>query len=94
MNHTVAKATEFVVPLRAALPRLTPVDLAIFPSFFCVHALAEALKGTGVAVGAQDLHWETSGAFTGEVSGEMLKDAGATMVLVGHSERRHVMGES
>jgi triosephosphate isomerase (TIM) len=94
MNHTVATATEFVVPLRAALPRLARVDLAIFPSFFCVHALAEALKGTGVAVGAQDLHWEESGAFTGEVSGAMIRDAGATMVIVGHSERRHLLGDT
>lgn len=94
MNHTVATATEFVVSLRADLPRLTRVDLAIFPSFFCVPALSQALKGTGVAVGAQDMHWEASGAFTGEVSGAMLRDAGATMVIVGHSERRHVMGES
>lgn len=94
MNHTVAKATEFVVPLRAALPGLSKVDLAIFPSFFCVQPLALALAGTPVAVGAQDMHWEKSGAFTGEVSGEMLRDAGATMVIVGHSERRHVMGES
>lgn len=94
MNKTVAQATEFVVPLRGALPRLSRVDLAIFPSFFCVRPLAEALKGAGVAIGAQDMHWESGGAFTGEVSGAMLKDAGASMVIVGHSERRHVMGES
>jgi triosephosphate isomerase len=94
MNHTVATATEFTVPLRAALPRLSKVDLAIFPSFFCVHPLALALAGTPVAVGAQDMHWEESGAFTGEVSGTMLRDAGATMVIIGHSERRHVIGES
>jgi triosephosphate isomerase len=94
MNHTVATATEFVVPLRAALPGLSSVDLAIFPSFFCVRALADALAGTSVAVGAQDLYWEKSGAFTGEVSGAMLIDAGATMVIIGHSERRHVLGES
>jgi len=94
MNKTVATATEFVPPLRAALPRLSNVDLALFPSFFGVRALAEALVGTRVAVGAQDLFWEESGAFTGEVSGTMLRDAGATMVIVGHSERRHVMGET
>lgn len=94
MNHTVATATAFVDPLRAALPRLSHVDLALFPSFFGVRALADALAGTPVAVGAQDMYWEESGAFTGEVSGAMLRDAGATMVIVGHSERRHVMGES
>jgi len=94
MNHTVATATAFIVPLRAALPRLSRVDLAIFPSFFCVRPLADALAGTPVAVGAQDLFWEESGAFTGEVSGAMLRDAGATMVIIGHSERRHLLGES
>jgi triosephosphate isomerase len=93
MNKTVAQATEFVVPLRASLPRLAAVDLAIFPSFFCVRPVADALAGTAVSVGAQDLHWENGGAFTGEVSGTMLRDAGATMVIVGHSERRHLMGE-
>jgi triosephosphate isomerase len=94
MNKTVAEATAFVPALRAAVARLAGIDLAIFPSFFCVRALADALAGTSVAVGAQDLHWEPNGAFTGEVSGAMLTDAGATMVIVGHSERRHVMGES
>lgn len=94
MNKTVAEATAFVPPLRVALPRLSAVDLAVFPTFFGVRVLVDALAGTSVAVGAQDLHWEPGGAFTGEVSGAMLTDAGATMVIVGHSERRHVMGES
>jgi len=94
MNKTVVEATAFVPPLRAALSRLTSVDLALFPSFFGVRALADALAGSPVAVGAQDLYFESSGAFTGEVSGAMVRDAGATMVIVGHSERRHVLGES
>lgn len=94
MNKTIAEAMAFVPPLRAALPRLAPVDLALFPSFFGVHPVADALAGTPVAVGAQDLYFEANGAFTGEVSCDMLRDAGATMVLAGHSERRHVLGES
>ena len=94
MNKTIAEAVAFVTPLRPALERLAPVDLALFPSFFAVRPLADALDGTTVAVGAQDLYWEESGAFTGEVSAEMLGDAGATMVLAGHSERRHALGES
>jgi triosephosphate isomerase len=93
MNKTVAEATAFIPPLSAALPRLTPVDLALFPSFFGIPSVAAALAGTPVSVGAQDLYWEANGAFTGEVSAAMLRDAGATMVLVGHSERRHVLGE-
>jgi len=94
MNKTVAEAAAFVPPLRAALPRLSRVDLAVFPSFFAVRILADLLADTRVAVGAQDIYFESNGAFTGEVSGTMLKDAGATMVLVGHSERRHILGET
>ncbi|HET6349462.1 MAG TPA: triose-phosphate isomerase, partial [Candidatus Krumholzibacteria bacterium] len=67
MHKTAAEAAAFVPPLRAALPRLSALDLSIFPSFFCVRVLADALAGTPVAVGAQDLFWEESGAFTGEV---------------------------
>ena len=94
MNKTIAEAVAFIPPLRAALPRLSAVDLALFPAYFGVHDVADAVAGTGVAVGAQDLYWEPNGAFTGEISAAMVRDAGATMVLVGHSERRHVLGES
>ena len=94
MNKAIAEAVAFVPPLRAALPRLASVDLAIFPSFVCVRPVADALAGTPVAVGTQDLYWEPNGAFTGEVSPGMGRDAGGTMVIVGHSERRHVLGES
>ena len=94
MNKAIADAVAFVSPLRDALPRLTTLDLALFPSFFCVRPVADALARTTVAVGAQDIYWEPKGAFTGEISTDMVCDAGATMVLVGHSERRHVLGES
>lgn len=94
MNKTIAEAVAFIPPLRAALPRLASVDIALFPAFFSVPPVADALADTRVSVGAQDLCWEKNGAFTGEVSCDMVRDAGATMVLVGHSERRHVLGES
>jgi triosephosphate isomerase len=93
MNKTVSEAIAFASELRSALPSLPACDLAVFPSFFAVRPLADSLAGTSVAVGAQDLHWEESGPFTGEVSAAMVRDAGATMVLVGHSERRYAMGE-
>jgi triosephosphate isomerase len=57
-------------------------------------AVAEVVRGTGVALGAQNLHWETQGAFTGEVSGPMLREGGSSMVIIGHSERRQLFGDT
>ncbi|MHC5212624.1 MAG: triose-phosphate isomerase [Planctomycetota bacterium] len=68
--------------------------VGVFPSFVHLRQAVEALAGTGVIVGAQTCRPEPKGAFTGEVSVTQIKDAGATHVIVGHSERRHVMGES
>jgi triosephosphate isomerase len=94
MHKTISEALSFASQVRAAVTSLAGADLVILPSFFAVRPLCDAFAGTPVAVGAQDLHWEESGAFTGEVSPGMLRDAGASMVLVGHSERRHVLGET
>jgi triosephosphate isomerase len=94
MHKTISEAVAFASQLRPALPSLPDCDLVLIPSFFGVRPLADALAGTPVAVGAQDLHWEDRGAFTGEVSASMLRDAGASVVLVGHSERRHLLGEA
>jgi len=70
------------------------VEVAVFPPFPYLGAIAETLRGSRVVLGAQDLYHEKSGAFTGEVSAAMLLDCGASAVLTGHSERRHVIGES
>lgn len=70
------------------------VDVAVFPPFVYLPIVAEALRGSTIAMGAQDVWTEGNGAFTGEVSVDMLKDVGCTFVLVGHSERRHVIGET
>jgi triosephosphate isomerase len=69
-------------------------ELLICPPFTAIPALAAVLSGYPVGVGAQDGFWQEKGAFTGEVSTAMLKDAGCSYVIVGHSERRHVMGET
>jgi triosephosphate isomerase len=65
----------------------------VFPPATALHAVAQAVKGTPVKVGGQNMHFAREGAFTGEVSALMLQDAGCTHVLLGHSERRHVFGE-
>jgi triosephosphate isomerase len=70
------------------------VTVAVIPPFVYLQSVVKAISSTGVAVGAQDLYTEAKGAFTGEISPAMLKDVGCTYVLCGHSERRHVLGES
>jgi len=70
------------------------VDVAVMPPFVYLQAVAQAVSSSAVAVGAQDVYFEQKGAFTGEISPAMLKDVGCTYVLCGHSERRHVIGES
>ena len=70
------------------------VDVAVIPPFVYLQAVAGALSASSIAVGAQDIYYEQKGAFTGEISASMLKDIGCSYVLCGHSERRHVIGES
>ena len=70
------------------------MTVAVCPPFVYLQGVAEAIKGTSVAVGSQDVYREAAGAFTGEISTAMLKDVGCTYVLCGHSERRHVIGET
>ncbi|MCU0915576.1 MAG: triose-phosphate isomerase [Planctomycetes bacterium] len=70
------------------------VHVAVLPPFVYLSSVVQAVSSSGVAVGAQDVYFEPKGAFTGEISPGMLKDVGCTYVLCGHSERRHVLGES
>ncbi len=70
------------------------VQVAVIPPFVYLATVAEAISASGVALGAQDVYFEAKGAFTGEISPAMLKDVGCTYVLCGHSERRHVIGET
>ncbi len=94
MYKTISDAEAFAAALKKSLAELPECELALFPPFFAMPATVKALAGTGVVVGAQDIYWEKRGAFTGEISGEMITDAGGTHVIIGHSERRHVIGES
>ena len=86
MNHTQGQARAYAATLRAA--ELPACQMFVLPPFTALATVAEALAGTGVLVGGQDLHWADDGAWTGEVSAGMLRDAGAALALVGHSERR------
>jgi len=70
------------------------VDVAVCPPYVYLQAVARAVSSSSVAVGAQDVYYQAKGAFTGEISAAMLKDAGCTYALCGHSERRHVIGET
>src|SRR5262249_57703651 len=69
-------------------------EMVVAPPFTAVHAAAEAARNTTIEVAAQDLYWEKEGAFTGEVSAAMVKEAGAEYAIVGHSERRRLFGET
>ncbi len=79
--------------LPSAAESVENVDVALFPPFPWLLGVAEVLEGSGVALGAQDCFWETSGAYTGEVSPAMLR-GWCQWVIVGHSERRHILGET
>ena len=72
----------------------TEVDVAVIPPFVYLQSVVRAVSSTGVVVGGQDVYFEPKGAFTGEISPGMLKDVGCIYVLCGHSERRHVIGET
>jgi len=87
MNGLRSSAAEFTRIVEGA-QKLTAVDLMICPPATLLVLLAAAAKGTPILIGAQDCHAEPSGPFTGDLSAEMLKDAGASAVIVGHSERR------
>lgn len=93
MNLGPSQAERLAIELKAGLSGLEGLDLAVAPVAVSIPAVAARLKHTGVHVAGQNLHPAAEGAFTGELSGEMLREAGCTYVLVGHSERRALFGE-
>lgn len=94
MYKTVAEAVVFAKELRSLFKDISGVDIVVAPPFTALHAVAEALRNANVAVSSQDVYWEKGGAFTGEVSAPMVKEAGADYAIVGHSERRRLFGET
>ncbi len=94
MNKGPREAQEFIEKLLERLPSPPPGEIAIFPPFTSIPVVAELLKNQYVNYGAQNLHWESSGAFTGEISPKFLVELGCRYCLVGHSERRQMFGET
>jgi triosephosphate isomerase len=94
MHKTVHEAVVFVKEFRSLVKDVEDVEIVLAPAFTAVHAAAEAARNSKVGISAQDLHWEKQGAFTGEVSAAMVREAGAEYVIIGHSERRQFFGET
>jgi triosephosphate isomerase (TIM) len=96
MNLNLAEAKALVEGLKQGLPAgwEKGIDVAVCPPYYMLVPLAEGLKGSQIGLGAQNCYFEPKGAFTGEVSAPMLKDAGCNTVIIGHSERRQYFGEA
>ena len=94
MNTNGATGVELAKALVNEVGGLDGVDVAVCPPFAYLSQVGAAIKGSKIALGAQNVFNENDGAYTGETSTAMLKDLGCTYVILGHSERRHVMGES
>ncbi len=94
LNKTIDQAVDFVVELQSLVDATGDVEVVVAPAFTALSAVANALNNSSIGVSAQDLYWENSGAFTGEVSAEMIVDSGCSYVIVGHSERRQFFGET
>lgn len=94
MYQATGQAVALVERLRVLLAEIGGVDVVVCPPFTAMQAVAGALKGSRIGLGAQNMHWEGEGAFTGEVSPVMLTDFGCRYVILGHSERRQYFGET
>ena len=95
MYKTVAEAVELATAVRTGLESQPPdLDVVLCPPFTALQAVGQVLKGSRIALGAQNMHWEKQGAFTGSISPLMLRDVGCTYVILGHSERRQLHGET
>lgn len=94
LNKSIADSLALVTELKNQLGAIKGVAVGVAPVFTSLSAVAKRLEGTSIATCGQNCHWETSGAWTGEVSAPLLADAGASWVIVGHSERRQFFGDT
>lgn len=94
MHGTRAEAIALAEGIKAGVAGLAQREVLVAPPFTVLEAVARVISGTPILLAGQNLHWEPKGAFTGEVSAPMLRDAGCTHVIIGHSERRQFFGET
>ena len=94
MNNTIAAGTQLIKDLAPLVKDVKDVDIVACPTATALAAVAAAAKGTNIHIGAQNVHWEKSGAYTGEISTEMLNEIGIEYCVLGHSERRGYFGET
>ena len=94
MNKTASEGRELVEALKEKVSGLSDVEIVVCPPFTSLSAVIEAASGSNIGVGAQNVHWAESGAFTGEISAALLKTTGVKYVIIGHSERRQYFGET
>lgn len=94
MFTNLSQAKELVNSLKTSVGKMTEIEIGVCPPFVYLAPIKALLEGSNIKFGAQNCHWMNEGAFTGEVSPTMLKDIGCSYIIIGHSERRHQMGET
>ncbi|BBB91769.1 MAG TPA: triose-phosphate isomerase [Methylomusa anaerophila] len=94
MHKTTREATALVTEINGLTGSVTDVEIVVCPPFTALPAVQQAVTGTNIHLGAQNMHWEEKGAFTGEIAPGMLKDLACTYVIIGHSERRQYFAET
>ena len=94
MNRLVAESVDLAETLHSLIGQVTDVDVVVCPVYTSLYAVGNVLTDSTIQLGAQDCYIHSKGAFTGEISPEMLLDVGCQWTIIGHSERRHILGES